>query len=339
MAAGPKVQSRPRLGQSGPLTGEMHFAGINSARAGIGRALLRRPPEPVVFGPNPVEELTISYAQGRLRFELRVSGPVTEDIMVLGAAPCSAGWRKCRKPAYLGLLPVPQNGMSDITEMYVERYGEPKAGERVFIRTRQQTNGWEGRDKDISEVVPIRPLAQMPSGVQIRRPKAETRRKSEIRSPNAARSRGRLCSPGRLIHEACPREWLPISCLVPRWQCRWGRGCARGVGRVGRVWGRVRAGRRRSERPQALTLAPQLTGAVYRGARLTQKQQLRSKHRVLVVLEPFPSPNRDPETDYCLLITVYCLFRPPNRKSSENRSRPARRNRLKNRAFPTASCR
>ena len=133
----------------------MHFAGINCARAGIGRGLLRRPPEPVVFGENPVEELTISYRQGRLRFELRVSGPVTEDIMVLGAAPCRATWRKCRKPVYLGLLPAPVGGVSDITELYVKRYGEPKAGERVFIRTRQQRNGWEGRNKDVSEVVPV----------------------------------------------------------------------------------------------------------------------------------------------------------------------------------------
>ena len=55
MAAGAKVRSRPRLSQSGPLSGEMHFAGINSARLGIGRELLRVPPERIVFGPNPVE--------------------------------------------------------------------------------------------------------------------------------------------------------------------------------------------------------------------------------------------------------------------------------------------
>src|ERR1035437_2736820 len=191
MAAGRKVRSHPRLGQAGPLTGEMHFAGINSARAAIGRELLRVPPERVVFGPNPVEELTVSYIQGRLRLELRVSGPVTEDIMVLGAAPCSPRWRKCRKPVYLGLLPAPEGRVSDITEMYVRRFGEPKAGERVFIRTRQQTNGWEGWNKDVSEVVPAKPLVVPARRVQIRRPKPEIRRSEEIRSPNAAWS-GRL---------------------------------------------------------------------------------------------------------------------------------------------------
>jgi hypothetical protein len=98
---------------------------------------------------------------------------LVEDIMVFGAAPCSAGRKKCRNVAYLGLLPVPVGGESDITEMYVERYGEPKPGERVFIRTRRQRNGWEGYNKDTSEVVPAEVVVE---AVQIRSPKAEIRR-------------------------------------------------------------------------------------------------------------------------------------------------------------------
>src|ERR1017187_254457 len=237
MAAGREGRSHPRLAQSGWLTGEMHFAGINSARVGIGRELLREPPERVVFGPNPVEELTVSYIQGRLRLELRVSGPVTEDIMVLGAAPCSPRWRKCRKPVYLGLLPAPEGGVSDITEMYVRRFGEPKAGERVFIRTRQQTNGWEGWNKDVSEVVPAKPLVVPVRRGEIRRPKPEIRRKSEIRSPNMAWLGGRLRAPGRLVYESCPRELRRSRCLATRLQRRCITGYARGAGGVGRVWG------------------------------------------------------------------------------------------------------
>ena len=37
------------------------------------------PPEPVVFGPNPVEGVAISYVNGQARLRLKVSGPVTED--------------------------------------------------------------------------------------------------------------------------------------------------------------------------------------------------------------------------------------------------------------------
>ena len=60
IAAAAKVRSHPRLGQSGPLTGQQHFEGINSARARIGLELLLWPPERVVFGPNPVGQLAIN---------------------------------------------------------------------------------------------------------------------------------------------------------------------------------------------------------------------------------------------------------------------------------------
>src|ERR1035437_1410962 len=105
--------------------------------------MLLWPPEPVVFGPNPVEGLSIGEEQGWMRLRVRVVGPVVGDIMVFGAAPCSAGRKKWRNGAYLGLLPAPGGEGSGITGLDVERDGEPKAGERVFIRTRQQRDGWE----------------------------------------------------------------------------------------------------------------------------------------------------------------------------------------------------
>jgi hypothetical protein len=155
--AGPKVQSAKRLGQSGPLTGQQHFQGINSARARVGQEMLLEPPTPVVFGRNPVVELTISYGEDGVRLLLKVNGPVLEDVMVFGQAPCSAGRTKRRNVSYLGLLPAPQGGLSDITALYVARYGAPRAGEKVFIVTRQQKDGWEGVDKETSEVVPEKP--------------------------------------------------------------------------------------------------------------------------------------------------------------------------------------
>ena len=65
IVAAAKVRSHPRLWQSGPLAGEMHFEGINSSRATIGRGMLLWPPEPVVFGPNPVAGVAISYVNGQ----------------------------------------------------------------------------------------------------------------------------------------------------------------------------------------------------------------------------------------------------------------------------------
>jgi hypothetical protein len=161
--AGPKVQSAKRLGQSGPLTGQQHFQGINSARARVGRAMLLEPPAPVVFGRNPVVELTISYGEDGVRLLLKVNGPVLEDIMVFGQASCSAGRTKRRNVSYLGLLPAPQSGLSDITALYVARFRAPRPGDKVFIVTRQQKDGWEGFDKETSEIVPEKPEGRQAS--------------------------------------------------------------------------------------------------------------------------------------------------------------------------------
>jgi hypothetical protein len=157
--AGPKVQSKRRL-ESGPLTGQQLFQSLNSARACIHLPPLWTVPAPVVFDTNPVGRLTLLNGENGVRLLLSVSGPVTEDIMVFGQAPCSAGRSKRRNVAYLGLLPAPQNGMSDITDLYIARYGEPQAGEKVFIVTRQQKDGWEGFDQETSEIVPEKPTGQ-----------------------------------------------------------------------------------------------------------------------------------------------------------------------------------
>jgi hypothetical protein len=42
---------------------------------------------------------------------------------------------------FLGLLPPPTDGWSDITELYVARYGVPKVGTAIWIRTCQHIDG------------------------------------------------------------------------------------------------------------------------------------------------------------------------------------------------------
>src|ERR1035438_2367775 len=127
----------------------------------IGRCgILLFPTVQIVFGQCPASQLVVRNGENGVRLLLRVSGPMAEDIMVFGQAPCSAGRMKRRNVAYLGLLPAPQGGMSDITHIYVARYGEPRAGEKVFIVTCQQKDGWEGYDQETNEIVPEKPAGQ-----------------------------------------------------------------------------------------------------------------------------------------------------------------------------------
>jgi hypothetical protein len=45
-------------------------------------------------------------------------------------------------------------GYSNITDLYVARYGIPTAGTRIFICTRQVLNGWEDAPKQTTAIVP-----------------------------------------------------------------------------------------------------------------------------------------------------------------------------------------
>ena len=112
------------------------------------------PPAPVVFGPSPVGELVITNDEGGVRLFLRVKGPVEEDIMVFGQAPCSAGRSKRRNVSLPGAAAAGVDGLSEITDLYKARFGEPRPGTKVFIVTCQQKDGWEGMRFQTSEIVP-----------------------------------------------------------------------------------------------------------------------------------------------------------------------------------------
>jgi hypothetical protein len=103
--------------------------------------------------------LIIENGADGVRMYVAVSGELATDIMVFGQEPCSAGRYKRRNVAYLGLLPSPIGGRSEITSLYKARYGEPRPGEKVFIVTCQTRNGWKDWDQEASEVVPTPPIA------------------------------------------------------------------------------------------------------------------------------------------------------------------------------------
>ena len=149
-AAGPKVMSHPSLAQKGPLTGQQFHQAINSVRGCVGLPPTLDPPVPVVFGPSVVGRLVITNDEGGVRLWLAVSGELKEDVMVFGQEPCSAGRYKRRNVSYLGLLPPPIGGMSEITSLYKPRFGEPRPGRKVFIVTCQTKDGWKGLERETS---------------------------------------------------------------------------------------------------------------------------------------------------------------------------------------------
>lgn len=154
-AGGRDVESRRRLGRSSFLTGCQFFIKINCARAAIGLEQLSDPPERPQFPENPVGELSITNNRGTTSLKLSVPSAPAEHTLVLGAAPCSAGRSSARHFVFLGFRPESVRGVSDITDLYVARFGVPPVGTKVFIRTQQHIDGWDDLPKQTSAVVPI----------------------------------------------------------------------------------------------------------------------------------------------------------------------------------------
>jgi hypothetical protein len=79
---------------------------------------------------------------GKLTLKIRLDGTPAQSILVQGARPVRSCVRCVQHFPFLGLLPPSIDGWSDITEMYVARFGVPKPGTAVWIRTCQHIDGF-----------------------------------------------------------------------------------------------------------------------------------------------------------------------------------------------------
>ena len=124
------------------LNGYNFFVSLNTRRADLDLPQFDLPPAEPVFSPNPVAELVATNAGGKFTLKLRVPSPPAQYTLVQGAAPVRSGVRCVQHFPYLGLLPPPTDGWSDITDLYKARYGEPKPGTAIWVRTCQHIDGW-----------------------------------------------------------------------------------------------------------------------------------------------------------------------------------------------------
>jgi len=155
MAFASQFESRSKLGQSGRLAGYNLYVKINSNLADIGEPPVVEPPSYPEFGENPGGNLTITNDGGVIALKLAVAGAPARHTLVLGTKPLSTGRSFPGRFTFLGLLPEPIGGVSDITEMYKGIYGRVPVNMRIFIRTVQQVNGWKSLPKQANAVVPI----------------------------------------------------------------------------------------------------------------------------------------------------------------------------------------
>ena len=152
--AGQDAETQRRMGRSAALRGFHLFLKINCSRAALGLDRFVLPPPLPQFDTNPVGDLLITNDHGAIALMLSVPSAPAQYTVVYGAAPCSAGRSFVRHFNILGFLPAPVGGVSDITALYVARYGPIPPRARVSIYTQQHIDGWEDLPKHTTAIVP-----------------------------------------------------------------------------------------------------------------------------------------------------------------------------------------
>ncbi len=140
-------RTRAVLGQSAPLSGYELSIHINTHLAMLNLPMASDPTPAPPFPANPIVGLIATNIHGAFSLKLQVSGTPVQYVLVFGARPQGPGVSYVDHYAFLGVLPAPEDGVCDITDLFVAKYVVPPVGKRIFIQTIQQIDGWQDRPK------------------------------------------------------------------------------------------------------------------------------------------------------------------------------------------------
>lgn len=130
------------LGAQIHLTGAQCFVKVNCVNSLVGDAAALVPPALPAFVANVV--LGIGSLTAAPLFKLSASAAAGNTKIMLYASPqLSAGVSYNGKWAYIGLLPLPAAGVSDIEALYAAKYGVPILGKRIFVLAIQSQAGMQ----------------------------------------------------------------------------------------------------------------------------------------------------------------------------------------------------
>jgi hypothetical protein len=154
--AAKKENRRRHLRKGRRLNGHNLFTEINSHQRFLGLPPYLYPTERPAFEMGVLGPLMTGDGRDGVTLLLGVPKVPAGHVLVFGARPCSPGRRYCDKLRYLGPLPAPKGGMSEITALYYEKHGVPPPGSRVIIALQQQVDGWRGIPRRLDVVIPSR---------------------------------------------------------------------------------------------------------------------------------------------------------------------------------------
>jgi hypothetical protein len=125
-------------------TGRTAFFRVNSRRFAAWQDLLDFPPWAAGCCTTPLVRLIITHRAGLLSLKVRLSGGPAEGLMISSCRPCNPGVMVCPKFTRIGLLRGSKARLIDITKLYVDKFGWPPIGKKIFIQV-QQMQDYSGK--------------------------------------------------------------------------------------------------------------------------------------------------------------------------------------------------
>jgi hypothetical protein len=158
------VNSKPRLGQSGPLTGYQLFMKINSTLAYWGKPQVDLPPPYPQFPQLAVSSLSVANVANVLKITLGCAADLGAFTVLRASAPQSARRETCTDFRIIGACPAPVQASADITALYLAKFGVPPVGSKLFLQVNQMIDGWQNDPRKFTAAVSpaTRPPPQPP---------------------------------------------------------------------------------------------------------------------------------------------------------------------------------
>jgi hypothetical protein len=154
VATAAQMQSRPTLGQSGPLTGLQLFTKVNCAILAIDGTPVSAPPAKPLIDPLPIDALEVTNVAGAITIRLHAPSAPPDGTMLRACAAMNSGARRGGDYRLLGTLGSPVSNYINITTPYTSHFGVPAVGSRVFVSVNANVNGYEGIPLVFSARVP-----------------------------------------------------------------------------------------------------------------------------------------------------------------------------------------
>ena len=140
------------LGAQIHLTGAQCFVKVNCINSLVGDAAVLVPPALPAFVANVATGINTLTAAPV--FKLTAVAPAGNTKILLYASPqLSAGVTYNGKWSFIGLLPAPAAGVSDIEALYSAKFGVPILGKRIFVLAIQSQAGMQDHGVHYTGVV------------------------------------------------------------------------------------------------------------------------------------------------------------------------------------------